>query len=257
MEEIVHIIPLASEIDMAVKPFDKMRANKVYLLHTRPVSKKFGSRSHEYFLQEVKNRLEQKNMEVITVESDLSDPLPLLSTISDIIVQEKKENNLVYVNMSASGKLTAVSSTFAAMHHDVKVYYVYADGGYSKNEEELLEHGSSIVKELKYFILTNFTIDIPTGAKSVFLTELYLKKKMTTNDIINMIKEGKLQGFEDLNESLGGKQRTSSNMLVRINRGLLNELKRNGYILIEKRGRNNIISITDKGKYAACLIGHA
>lgn len=84
MEEIVHIIPLASEIDMAVKPFDKMRANKVYLLHTRPVSKKFGSRSHEYFLQEVTKRLEQKNIEVITVESDLSDPLPLLSTISDM-----------------------------------------------------------------------------------------------------------------------------------------------------------------------------
>ncbi len=28
MEEIVHIIPLASEIDMAVKPFDKMRLIK-------------------------------------------------------------------------------------------------------------------------------------------------------------------------------------------------------------------------------------
>ncbi|WP_394325991.1 DUF6293 family protein [Methanosarcina horonobensis] len=109
-------------------------------------------------------------------------------------------------------------------------------GDIQKNEEELLEHGLSIVNELKYFILTNFTIDIPTGAKSIFLTELYKKGKMTTNDIINMIKEGKLQGFEDLNESLDGKQRTSSNMLVRINRGLLNELKRNGYILIEKKG---------------------
>jgi hypothetical protein len=256
VEEIVHIIPLASEIDMAVKPFDKMRANKVYLLHTKFVSKGFSPKGREYFLQEVKKRLEEKNIEVIIVESKLSDPLPLLSTISNIIVQEKKENNLVYVNMSASGKLTAVASIFAAMHHDVKVYYVYADGGYSKNEEELLEHGLSIVNELKYYILTNFTIDIPTGAKSVFLTELYKKEKMTTNDIIKMIKDNRLQGFEDLNESIGGKQRTSSNVLVRINRGLLDELKHNGYIRIEKRGRNNIIIITDKGKYAACLIGH-
>lgn len=80
---------------------------------------------------------------------------------------------------------------------------------------------------------------------------------MTTNDIIKMIKDNRLQGFEDLNESIGGKQRTSSNILVRINRGLLDELKHNGYIRVEKRGRNNIIVITDKGKYAACLIGNA
>lgn len=257
MEEIVHIIPLASEIDMAVKPFDKMRANKVYLLHTKSVRIEFRSKSREYFLQEVKKRLELKNIEVITMESDLADPLPLLSTISDLIVQEKKKNNLIYVNMSASGKLTAVASTFAAMHHDVKVYYVYADGGYAKSEEELLEHGLSIVNELKYFILTNFTIDTPTGAKGTFLTELYKKEKMTTNDIIQMIKDNRLQGFEDLNESIDGKQRTSSNLLVRINRGLLDELNQKGYIIIEKKGRNKIIVITDKGKYAACLIGHA
>lgn len=257
MEEIVHIIPLASEIDMAVKPFDKMRANKVYLLHTKSVRKEFRSKGREYFLQEVKKRLEQKNIEVITMESELADPLPLLSTISDIIVQEKKKNNLIYVNMSASGKLTAVASTFATMHHDVKVYYVYADGGYAKNDKELLEHGLSIVNELKYFILTNFTIDTPTGAKGTFLTELYKKEKMTTNDIIQMIKDNRLQGFEDLNENIDGRQRTSSNLLVRINRGLLDELNQKGYIRIEKKGRNKIIAITDKGKYAACLIGHA
>ncbi len=134
---------------------------------------------------------------------------------------------------------------------------MYAGEGYSKNEEELLEHVLSIINELKYFILTNFTINIPTGAKSAFLTELHKKEKMTTNDIIKMIKDNRLQGFEDLNENIGGKQRTSSNILVRVNRDLLDELKKNGYICVEKRGRNNIIVITDKGKYAACLIGNA
>jgi|GEM_PF-6289407 len=79
---------------------------------------------------------------------------------------------------------------------------------------------------------------------------------MTTNGIITMIRDKKLQGFEDLNESIGGRQRTMSNVLVRINRGLLDGLESNGYITIEKRGRNKIIGITDKGKYAACLIGH-
>lgn len=257
MEEIIHIIPLAYEIDMAVKPFDKMRANKVYLLHSLDTRKEYKTMDRRYFLQAVKKRLEQMNIEVITQESNISEPLPLLSTISDIIVHEKKENNLIYVNMSASGRLTAVASTLAAMYHDVKVYYVHADVGYANDEKELLEHGMSIIDKPNYTILTNFTIDLPTGAKSTFLVELYEKGKMTTNDIIKMITDNRLQGFEDLNEPIGGKQRTSSNLLVRINRGLLDELKQNGYISIGKRGRNKIIDITDKGKYAACLIGHA
>lgn len=254
MEEIVHIIPIKYEIDRAVRPFDTMRANKVYLLHSNKI-KGYGV-SANYFLKTVKKKLENKNIDVIVVESDISDPLPLLSTISDIIVREKRENNLVYVNMSAGGKLTAVASTIAAMCHDVKVYFVRDDGGYSKNRDELLEHGLSIINETSYFFLTNFTIDVPHGAKGMFLVELYEKDKMTTNDIIKMIKNNKLKGLEDLNEDIYGKQRTMSNLIMRINRNLLNELKKDGYINIEKKGRNKIITITDKGRYAACLIGH-
>jgi len=252
----VHVIPINYEIDRAVKPFEKMKANKVYLLHSKRKISNENEVDPEYFLQIVKKRLKNMNIEVITQESDIYDPLPLLSTISDIIAHEKKENNLVYVNMSASEKLTAVASTLSAMYHNVKVYFVYNDGGYSKNEEELLEHGLSIVNEPNYFILTNFNIDIPVGAKTTFLVELYKKGKMTTNDIIEMIKDNRLEGFEDLNENIGGKQRTTSNLLVRINRGLLDGLQLNGYIRIEKKGRNKIIIITDKGRYAACLIGH-
>jgi DNA-binding PadR family transcriptional regulator len=42
---------------------------------------------------------------------------------------------------------------------------------------------------------------------------------------------------------------------MRINVGLLNELNKNGYIEIEKRGQRKIIKITDKGRYAASLTG--
>jgi hypothetical protein len=257
VEEIVHIIPLSFEIDRAVKPFDKMRANRVYLLHSKSIKGKSKIRDPRVFLESVKKQLEQRGIEVVTQESDISDPLPLLSTISNIIVKEKKLKNLIYVNMSASGKLTAVAATLAAMYHNVKVYYVPTDVGYVMDEKEMLKHGISIVDDPKCIILTNFNIDMPSGAKSTFLVELYEKGKMTTNDIVNMIKENKLKGFEDLNEGFRGKQRTSSNLLVRINRGILDELQRNGYIEIEKKGRNKIIVITDKGKYAACLIGHA
>jgi hypothetical protein len=253
VEEIVHIIPLSYEIDRAVKPLQRMKANRAYLLLS---GENMGKSRHvSNVLKTVSDKLEQMGIEVIVRQGDPSDPLPLLSTISDIIVHEKGRKNLVYVNMSSSGTLTAVSSTLAAMYHDVKVYYVHVDGGFFQNNEERLEHGFSIVDVPECSILTNFTIDMPSGAKSAFLAELRQRGEMTTRDIIAMIKENRLKGFEDLNRDIGGKSRTASNLLVRINRGLLDELAKNGYIAVEKKGRNKVVKLTDKGKYAACLIG--
>jgi hypothetical protein len=254
MEEIIHIIPIGYEIDRAVKPLEKMKANRVYLLYTSETNVLKNGRSQR-FLNNVKEKLERLGIEVIAREGDSSDPLPLLSTISNIIVHEKKENNIVYVNMSSSGKLIAVSATLAAMYHNVKVYYVHTDGGFYKSRKDFDEHGFSIVNVPAYTMLTNFTIDMPSGAKSAFLVELYKKGEMTTKDISHMIAENRLKGFEDLNDDLRGMRRTASNVLVRINRGILDELQKNGYILVEKTGRNKVITITDKGKYAACLIG--
>ncbi len=255
MEEIVHIIPLSFEIDRALKPLEKLRANRVYLVYSMESFSKKKAQASLHFLQVVKEKLEQMNIDVVLQEGSSSDPLPLLSTISNIIVREKNENNIIYVNMSASGKLTAVAATLAAMYHDVKVYYVHVDGGFSRSTKDMAEHGFSIVNAPNYTVLTNFTIDMPSGAKSVFLAELYKKGEMATGDIVRMIRGNKLKGFEDLNEDIRGKQRTASNLLVRINRGILDELERKGYIKVEKKGRNKVVTITDKGRYAACLIG--
>jgi hypothetical protein len=257
MEEIVHIIPLSFEIDRALKPLEKLKANRVYLVYSNESLNSKNAQVSLRFLQVVKEKLEQMSIDVVIQEGSSSDPLPLLSTISNIIVREKKEKNIIYVNMSASGKLTAVAATLAAMYHDVKVYYVHVDGGFSRTTKDMEEHWFSIVNVPNYTVLTNFTIDMPSGAKSAFLVELHKKGEMSTGDIFKMIKENKLKGFEDLNEQIRGKQRTASNVLVRINRGILDELERNGYVTVERKGRNKVIAITDKGKYAACLIGQS
>ncbi|MCD1293625.1 transcriptional regulator [Methanocella sp. CWC-04] len=258
MEEIVHIVPLGFEIDRVIKPFEKLRANRVYLLYRGNAlpTKKGDARAKDpgHFLSTVKVQLEDMGISVVLVETEIFDVLELLKAVSGIILKEKLEKNIVYVNMCAAGRLSSVASTLAAMYHDVKVYYVKADD-YPTEGKAIIEHGLSIVEKPNYSILTNFTIDIPTGAKGIFLAELYRKGEMTTNDIIKMIEERKLPGFDDLNEAIKGKERTLNNKLVRINMGLLRDLEHNNYIEVEKRGRKKIIKITDKGSYAACLIG--
>ncbi len=44
-------------------------------------------------------------------------------------------------------------------------------------------------------------------------------------------------------------------MLMRLNKGITGKLEDAGYIVKEKRGRENIYRITDSGKYVACVSG--
>ena len=119
------------------------------------------------------------NIDVVLQETKIFDILELMSAVSKIIVKEKKEKNIVYVNMCAAGKLASVASTLAAMYHDVKVYYVKADE-YPTEKNPILKHGLSIVNQPSYTILTNFKIDIPTDAKGPLLVELNKSGQMTT-----------------------------------------------------------------------------
>ena len=50
VEEIVHIIPLGFEIDRAVKPFGKLKANRVYILYSKDGSPKNPSNDRETIL---------------------------------------------------------------------------------------------------------------------------------------------------------------------------------------------------------------
>ena len=44
-------------------------------------------------------------------------------------------------------------------------------------------------------------------------------------------------------------------MHMRLNKGITAKLEAAGYIAKEKRGRENIYSITESGKYVACVSG--
>lgn len=271
MEEIVHIIPLGFEDDRVVKPFEKYRANKVYLLYSRAKQSIREKHDPEHFKEAVSSKLIDKGITVEPIEADIFSILDILSKVSSIIVKEKAEHNNIYVNMSAASKPAAVAATIAAMYHDVKVYYVKADS-YTSDYDDVSEHGLSIIREPRMTVLANFNIDIPSEAKLAFLVELYNKEraieakksqeKMSTHDILRLIANDEIKGFEDLKAYIHkNKSRYEvsrdyrSTVSMRINKGLLSDLKQKKYIDIEKRGTKNYFTITDKGKYAACLSG--
>jgi len=261
IEELVHIIPLGHEFDRVVKPFNRLKANRVYLLtifsmaNISYVTVEMCEKQ-KYFLELVKDALEKKNIEVIVEHTNIFDMLEVLKHVSRIIRVEKAKNNIVYVNMSGAGRLTSVAATLAAMAHGAKAYYVIADR-YSKTDEEELKHGLSICEdEPKIRYIGNFQINLPEETSLRLLAKLCKEEKgMKTKAIIRFLQELGIEEFDEAKQKTHDKRRIQQTLLIKLNKKILEKLEQEGYIIREKTGRYNTIKITETGKYAAHISG--
>lgn len=259
IEEIVHIIPLGHEIDRAVKPFEKFKANRVHLLaviENRKYAREMLDKQ-KYFLNIVRQKLKEKDIEIIVKNVDMFDMLDVMKNVSSAILEEKHNRNIVYVNISACGRLTSVGTALAAMAHDAKVYYVVADK-YSKTPEEELTHGLSICENLNIVFLENFKFALPDETGLKILAKLCEKEKgMKTNELLNLLRQSSVEGFEKDYQKLLGEQKRKTHIayLIKLNKKILDKLESNGYIIREKVGKYNTIRITESGKYLAHISG--
>jgi transcription elongation factor Elf1 len=259
LQEIVHIIPLGHEIDRAVQPFEKYKADRVYILavmHNSALDKLMLEKQRDY-VKKVKTRLESKSIEVISINVDMFDLKEVMKNVSSIILKEKKKNNIININMSACGRLTSVGVTLAAMVHQVNVYYVHADH-YSSSEEQIKEHGISRCESLKITPIHNFKIMMPDDVSKMLLSELALKPDgMKNDDIFRVLKEKRVQGFEELPDDMDRYERRSKkrNLIMLLNKRYLDKLEDMGYIQREKVGRKTITILTEAGQYIAHVSG--
>lgn len=259
IEEIVHIVPLGHEIDRAVKPFDKFKANRVYLLAVIENMKYTTMMldKQKYFLDVVHAKLEQKDMKVYCKNVDMFDILEVMKVISGIILEEKQRKSIIYLNMSACGRLTSIGATLAAMAHNARVYYVVADR-YSETEKEERIHGLSICDNIRVIFLENFRLQLPDQAGVKTLVRLCEEEKgMKTKEIMDFLRKNGVEGFEKDYETMIGeeKRQTQQRYLIRLNKQILEKLERSGYIKREKLGRYNTIRITGSGRYVAHISG--
>lgn len=279
LPETVHIIPLGHEIDRAVKPFAKTTADRAYVL-TIPKDADLDPemvKKQYYFVERVMAQLEKYGIGARIITLNMFDILDVLAIVSRIIKIEKEAGNTVLVNMSSCGRKTSVAVTLAAMIHDGEIYYVsadrYATGGDSTEE---LEHGLSIVNDVRTEMIHNFRIMMPGDDEIKLLVELKKwkekiargekKEDMGSDDIITFLHTEGVGGFENLPPSKrtregssgeteyrsGGERRA---LLNRINRGFLKNLEDLGYVKRTWRGKRFFISITQAGEYIAAVSG--
>ena len=254
--EIVHIIPLEEEIDRAVRAFEVekgFRANKVYLLaFTLPQGQPDEIDEVSYYWRRVEQRFRALGVETVTVFTNIFSILDVIAKVSRIVRQEKEKGSVVYVNMSAGGPFVSAGTAIAAMVQGARLYYVRCNR-YIHTRQEKLSHGKAIVTEPQVHFLENFNIMLPDERGMRLLVKLYQTGDMRTSDVLEFLHGEGVEGFDDDPAKLSRGDKIG--MLMRLNKGITGKLENAGYIAKEKRGRENIYSITESGKYLACVSG--
>lgn len=253
--EIIHVIPIETEIDRAVRAFeveDGFKANKVYILSgIFPLGTDTMEEARHY-PNEAKRRLEALSIKVEMVPTDTVSILDIISKVSHIVKTEREKGNIVYVNMSAGGPFVSVGTSLACMVQDARLYYVRASR-LSLTEQERRVHGNAIATMPQIHLIENFNIQLPDSRSQMLLVEIYRRGRMRTGDILGFLHRSGVEGFEDDPDTMRRVEKIG--MLMRLNKGITGKLEDAGYIVKEKRGRENIYSITDSGKYVACISG--
>lgn len=259
IEQSVHIIPLGHEFDRAVSVFANTRVDRVYLLtsHTKtPTSRGMKEEQHT-FTDRVREHLEKKGIDVHIIDTNTFELLDVTKNIAKIVKREVQEGNRVSINMSAAGRLTSVASTLVGMMHGVRVYYVAADN-YSRSDEDRNKHGISICTTGRPQYLMNIPLPRLDDEKNVILTSLCkMGRSMNSRDLREILRDQGFEGFEDFNEiqDRNKRRKVESRQLMKLSQSFLRPLEKEGYIRVEKRGRENRVYLTDSGQYLAMASG--
>ena len=254
--EIVHVIPLEEEIDRAVRAFEVeggFKANKVYLLaFTAPRAQQDEVDELSYYWKKVDERFRALGVETVTVFTDIFNLLDVITKVSRIVKQEREKGNIVYVNMSAGGPFVSAGTAIAAMVQGARLYYVRCNR-YIHTRQEKLSHGKAVVTTPQVHFLENFNIMLPDERGMKVLVKLHQTGEMRTSEILEYLHGEGVEGFEDDPNKLTRSEKIG--MLMRLNKGITGKLEDAGYIAKEKRGRENVYTVTDSGEYVACVSG--
>lgn len=260
MDQTVLITPLGWERDRASLLARDLRVHRAYLLY-RTDHAETGK-----FVDMVKNDLEEIGTEVKLVElTNTREFESVMLNVSKIIVEEHKQQNIVYINMSASGKIAAAASTIASMFHRDKIknlIYVAASGyAFQENgsTKAFDEHGLAIGTEGRYS-LPLFYIERPPEPILKAIIELYEKGPMKYGKLLEVLTELRVPGFESVKippvNDFIKRKREISKWTGRLRRRILDPVEKL-YIEIvpSHEGPEKIVRLTREGEHLAILTG--
>lgn len=226
----VHVMPLGFEEYRVYESAERLKADKVVLLvHADDDLDEFD----EYLM--VTDELDARGIEYEPVRCDLFGLYDSLGTFADVITNYPDDQ--VFVNVATGSKVTAIAGMIACMVRNATPYYAM-DNQYKPD-------GDASVGEITK--LPRYNIEAPQKEQVEIMEFIQEKEEageaVTKGDLIHEAERRQLPFITRHDVQEKGKYRL-------LDRDIINPLKQEGYIEVEKVGRNKEISLTDDGHEA-------
>lgn len=219
-----HIVPMGYERKRVYEPAIRLNADEVVIISHQNNQGEFV----EYY-EDVKKHLVDNSISVKRETCDIFNVYDSLEVIGREI--SKCSRNEVFVNVSSGSKITAIAGMIASMTSRATPYYARARD-YSGDAP------SDIGKITK---LPKYPIDHPDQDHLAVLNYLIDEGPVTKSDLIEFSEDF------DLNFLSGFKGQEKAKYR-RLDTNVIDPLLDNGYITVQKEGRNKLVDITDAGR---------
>lgn len=230
----VHVVPLGYEHDRIAQPVRKHDADIVYLL-----AEDGDHPSLTPYQQALVEDLEGDGRSIRFRETDLTDLYDVLAVVTTVAADH--EDDVVRVNVSSGGKLAAIGSAIACMATSATAYYVHVDEHVPDLEEQPRTRG---MREAE--VLPSYPIEAVSRDQVAILA--YLEE---TNDETYTAKKSDLIEYaeaESLSFIADADPANDKAKFALLNANIIDPLVDDGYIEVERVGRQKQIRLTDTGQ---------
>lgn len=232
----VQIVPLGYEKSRVLDPINELKADKVILIrHTSDEDYEADFQRELVTELETNDRIELKQRE--------ADIFSLQSSIRSIkqAILSCEEGDEVYVNLSTGSKLTAIAGVIAcqstgAIPIYAKPEYRDDDGELSPPDEPLTASVDEITK------IPQVSLQLPTPDQQRILAYIADREYVTKK---TLIKFSEAEGLSFIAET---QSQSDEGKYLLLKTNIIDPLTEDGYIEVEKQGRENHVRITDDGR---------
>lgn len=237
--ERVHVAPVGFEIDRIVLPFLEMKGERIHLI-VRKERNARGDRCVEGITQELKRH--SKPFELHKIDLDL---FKIIHVCRQVIAEELKSKNHVFVNISSGGSIQAVASHFATLtfRDGVSAYYAYPET-YVEKVDPSRPQASSGISRIE--VIPHYSIELPDDTELAFL-KIVAEARIPSKRAI--LEECRRRGII----SQEGKSKPYGHVVLE--NKFVKPLESSGLLRVLDKGRRSRILLTEKGLNTLHLSG--
>ena len=240
----VHIVPIGYDTDRVSQPLIDDQADKIYFIkHITDTQ-----RNHEVFYDYIREEIDKKlpSVEIIDdIKIDIWNLYHCVEKFREIIQNEKKQNNEVFVNVSSGSKITAIAGMLSCMIWKARPYYTKISYPEVKKIKKVPKQ-----KVEKVDFLPVYGIECPSKISLQILN--ILKEKKGTRLKSALIKD--LINEKIINIKLEEDDPIESKHHSRLN-PLLRPLIEHEFIEIKTQRPKSTIILTSQGEKALAIFG--